>query len=445
MKGHCFSVSELSSNIRKLLEEKFSFIKVKGEISGLSISNLGHCYFNLKDSSSLISVILWKYKFKAVNFELVDGMEVIIYGKITSYVLQSKYQILADKVENSGVGSYLQMLEKRKESLRKEGIFDLKYKKKITFLPKKIAIITSLKGSVIQDILHRVKDRCPLHVMLYSVPVQGEGADIAICQALDKLELLENLQKPDAIIIARGGGSIEDLMAFNSELLVRKVFQTTIPVVSAIGHETDYSLLDLVADLRAPTPTAAVELVLPVLSELKHYLQKDLQNIQQKIKLLFQYKNSIILQFQNLSKYLWTLNNNMQKFDHLVKEINGFFYNSIQLRENQIENCKISYSNFFYFIETFLDKLDYTNIHIYQNVQKFLNLNDNILTNIEIFLEQINIDKTLKRGFILAKNFKGELVESVKHLTVGQTVNLEFIDGIANTTIKTFSSKKKDI
>ncbi len=432
---YCFSVSELSSSIRQMLEGEFSYIKVRGEISGLSISSLGHCYFNLKDSNSVISAVLWKNKIKSVNCSLNDGIEVMISGKITSYSMQSRYQILVDKLELSGVGSYMQMLEKRKELLKKEGLFDLQHKKKLPLLPKKLALLTSIKGSVIQDMLHRISNRCPLEVDIYSVPVQGEGADIQISKTIEKIESLQDRLKPDVIIIARGGGSVEDLMIFNSEMLVRKIFKSSIPVISAIGHETDFSLLDLVADLRAPTPTAAIELVLPVLSDVKYNLEQIFLNINQIINFIIKYNTSLVVQFQDLNKYFWIVDNFVQNFDYISSNINVTLENFINLKLTKLKSLKLAHSYISHLLKNYSENLINYEKNINQYVENIFNQQLNNLENIEIILENINIKKTLNKGFALIKDSNGRYIESIKSLQIDQEIDIELIDGQAKVNV----------
>ncbi len=266
-----YTVSELAILLQRTIEGYFGNVRIRGEVSGLKIAASGHIYFDLKDENALISAVCWRSTASRLKMIPEDGAEVIVKGKITTYIPRSNYQIIIDSVEFAGEGALLKLLEDRRKKLAKEGLFDAERKRDIPFLPDLIGIITSPTGAVISDILHRLRDRFPRHVMMWPVPVQGEEAAAAIVAAINGFNNFQNtagVSKPDILIIARGGGSIEDLWAFNDENLVRATVNSEIPIVSAIGHETDTTLLDFAADLRAPTPTAAAELIVPVRSDL---------------------------------------------------------------------------------------------------------------------------------------------------------------------------------
>ena len=260
------SVSELSDSIKSLIEENFGYIRVRGEIGRVSIPASGHIYFDLKDNDSVISGIIWKGNSKNLEIQPEEGLEVICTGKVTTYKGQSKYQIIVDKVQPAGLGALMALLEKRKKLLADEGLFSENLKKDIPYLPKTIGVITSPTGSVIRDIIHRISERFPVHIIVWPVRVQGETCPDEVVDALNGFDLINQsgLPSPDLIIVARGGGSVEDLWGFNDEKVVRAVSRSKIPIISAIGHETDTTLIDLASDLRAPTPTAAAEKAVPV-------------------------------------------------------------------------------------------------------------------------------------------------------------------------------------
>ena len=264
------SVSELSNSIKRLIEDNFEYVRVRGEIGRVSRPNSGHIYFDLKDNESVISGIIWKGNALKLQMKPEEGLEVICIGRVTTYKGQSKYQIIVDKIEPAGIGALMALLEKRKKSLESEGLFSEEYKTTIPYIPKTIGVITSPSGAVIRDILHRIEERFALEVLVWPVRVQGETCPEEVIDAIEGFHLIDqsNISRPDIIIVARGGGSLEDLWGFNDEGVVRAAFNSKIPIISAIGHETDNTLLDLAADLRAPTPTAAAEKAVPVKDEL---------------------------------------------------------------------------------------------------------------------------------------------------------------------------------
>ena len=260
------SVTELSGVLKRTIENAFGQVRVRGEISGFKRHASGHCYFTLKDENACIDAVIWRTSTSSVAFRPEDGAEVIATGRLTTYPGRSKYQIVVDRMELAGEGALLALLEKRRKALAAEGLFAPERKRKLPFLPRVIGVVTSPTGAVIRDILHRLEDRCPTHVILWPVPVQGEGAAAKIAAAIRAFPSLQ--PRPDLLIVARGGGSIEDLWAFNEEEVVRAAAESPIPLISAVGHETDTTLIDHAADRRAPTPTAAAEMAVPVRSEL---------------------------------------------------------------------------------------------------------------------------------------------------------------------------------
>ena len=257
--------------LKRAVEDAFGHVRVRGEISGWKRAASGHCYLTLKDENACIDGVIWKGPAGALRFRPEDGIEVIATGRLTTYPGRSRYQIVIDRLELAGQGALMQLLDRRRRALAAEGLFDAGRKRRLPFLPRVIGVVTSPTGAVIRDILHRLEDRCPTHVIVWPVPVQGEGAAPQIAAAIRGFDAIAPggpVARPDLVIVARGGGSIEDLWAFNEEEVVRAVAGCTIPVISAVGHETDTSLCDFAADVRAPTPTAAAEIAVPVRAEL---------------------------------------------------------------------------------------------------------------------------------------------------------------------------------
>jgi exodeoxyribonuclease VII large subunit len=265
------SVSELSMALKRSVEESFGHVRVRGEISGWKRAASGHCYLCLKDDKAVLDGVIWKATAGALRFRPEDGIEVVATGKLTTYPGRSRYQIVIDRLELAGQGALMALLDKRRRALAAEGLFDAARKIPLPFLPRVIGVVTSPTGAVIRDILHRLEDRCPTHVIVWPVAVQGEGAAAQVAAAIRGFDALAPggaIPRPDLVIVARGGGSIEDLWAFNEEEAVRAVAACSIPIISAVGHETDTSLCDFAADVRAPTPTAAAEIAVPVRGEL---------------------------------------------------------------------------------------------------------------------------------------------------------------------------------
>ena len=267
-----YSVSEISQAVKRTLEGNFEHVRVRGEVGRPNYHGSGHLYFTLKDDSAALDGVCWRGTVGRLGLRLEEGMEVVCTGRISSYPRSSRYQIVVEAVELAGEGALLKLLEDRRKRLAAEGLFDEARKKDIPFLPDVIGVVTSPTGAVIRDILHRLADRFPRRVILWPVPVQGEGADARVAAAIAGFNALAAggpVPRPDVLIVARGGGSLEDLWTFNEESVVRAAASSDIPLISAIGHETDTTLIDFAADRRAPTPTAAAEMAVPVRAELR--------------------------------------------------------------------------------------------------------------------------------------------------------------------------------
>jgi len=272
-----FSVSEIAQAVKRTVEDEFGHVRVRGEISGFrGQHSSGHAYFTLKDDAASIDAVIWKGSYGRLTFKPEEGLEVIATGRLTTFPRSSKYQIVIENIEPAGAGALMALLEERRKKLLAEGLFDRDRKQPLPYLPRVIGVVTSPTGAVIRDILHRVGDRFPSHVLVWPVRVQGETCAPEVVNAIEGFNALlpgGAIPRPDLLIVARGGGSIEDLWGFNEEAVVRAVAASDIPVISAVGHETDTTLIDYVSDMRAPTPTAAAEAAVPVRAELIAYVE----------------------------------------------------------------------------------------------------------------------------------------------------------------------------
>jgi exodeoxyribonuclease VII large subunit len=277
-----YTVSELSLALKRSVEENFAVVRVRGEVSGFKRVASGHCYLALKDADAVLDAVCWRMTAIRLAVKPEDGMEVICTGRLTTYPGRSKYQLIIETVELAGVGALLKLLEERRQRLAAEGLFAEERKKRLPYLPDVIGVVTSPTGAVIRDILHRLSDRFPRRVLLWPVAVQGESAAAQVAAAIEGFNRLSpggKVPRPDVIIVARGGGSFEDLMAFNEEIVVRAAAASAIPLISAVGHETDTTLIDYASDRRAPTPTAAAEIAVPVRLDLVAELSGKAQRI----------------------------------------------------------------------------------------------------------------------------------------------------------------------
>ena len=434
-----YSVGEFSHVIKKLVESNFTYVRIRGEISRPSFPSSGHVYFTLKDVDGTIGAIIWKYTMPRLSIRPEEGMEVICTGKVTTFAGQSKYQIIVENMEVAGEGALLKMLEERRKKLLAEGLFDQKHKKPIPYLPERIGVITSPSGAVIRDILHRLSDRFPCHVYVWPVAVQGEGSASQIANAIDKFNELTDqtiVKKPNLLIVARGGGSLEDLWSFNEEIVVRAVFNSAIPVISAVGHETDTTLIDFVSDLRAPTPTGAAEKSVPVRDDLRARIgELDLRlktSFFNKMNINKDRLNSLI---RLLGKPDQIFDNKNQKLDFVFKDIENLFKTIFTEQKNKITQYtqkltppKVLINN----LDSKIQLLDtrfnnYLGILIKNKVTKL-----NFLSQL---LEASSFNRVLDRGFALVMNDKGKPIKLSKEVPKKSNIKIKFADEIRSAKI----------
>lgn len=417
-----YSVSELSTAIKQLLQGSFSNICVRGEISGYRGQySSGHVYFSLKDNSAKIDAVIWKTVFSSLKFNLEEGMEVIAFGNISAYAPSSKYNFVITSIKPAGVGSLMELFEKRKKQFAAEGLFALEHKKALPFMPKTIGVITSAGGAVIRDIIHRIEDRFACHIVLWPVTVQGTNCAREVAEAIAGFNDFFN--KPDVIIVARGGGSIEDLWGFNEEIVVRAAFKSTIPLISAIGHETDYTLLDLVADKRAPTPSAAAEMVVPVKKELLLSLENKHQRLGKVIT-----RNLKILQNDYLA-----LTRAMPSLEEMFRAFWQRFVEKSRLLAYVYER-KLQKSSAKFNLYAQRYKLSLLLRFIKHSAEQ-LNLRTRVLSN-------LSYENVLQRGFALVTGQDNRPICRARDVVFEQKMQLRFIDNAVNIVALELENKK---
>ncbi len=425
-----YTVTQLNKSIKNIIESSFSALRVVGEVSQVKKHSSGHVYFTLKDKESSLSAICWRSNVNRLKAKIEEGASVIIIGRITTYSPQSKYQLIVEQIEYQGEGHLLKMLEDRKKMLSEEGLFDEDKKKKIPPFPSSIGVITSESGAVFSDIIHRIRDRFPLEITLYPVKVQGESSAIEICSALDYFNSYKknNFKEPDVIIIARGGGSLEDLMPFNEEKLVRKIFSSSIPVVSAVGHETDITLCDFVSDIRAPTPTAAAEIIVP---ERKEILDRFDQKILYLKKIMSSFiekkKNQISILRNRLPDLKTRVNFYFQSLDFFEQKLITEVKNTVSEKKiSFIENSgKLNLEIFFHNFKVLKEKISLLTNTLSKRVVNLLNTKKQYLNSSIKHLDILSHKETLRRGFAVVKN-KNIIVKSTTQVAVGDDLSVEF-------------------
>ena len=428
-----YSVSEISNALKRLVEDSFSSVRVRGEITGWKIATSGHVYFSLKDENSLISAVCWKGVAGKLPFKPEDGLEVICSGKITTYAGRSNYQLIVDFMEVSGSGALMALLEKRKAQLAKEGLFDEKRKKPLPFLPQTIGVVTSPTGAVIRDILHRLSERFPCRVIIWGVPVQGEGAAEKIANAINGFNLLSVENRPDLIIVARGGGSLEDLWAFNEEVVIRAVAASQIPLISAVGHETDTTLIDYASDKRAPTPTAAAEIAVPVRDEFlltvleceKRLLVAEMRNINFR-------QDKIIGLSRGLPNPLRMLDNATQRLDDWSERLSAclLVYIGKKAQILAVLEAKLQPRSFVQNLQRAEQDLQRLIERIERNFALKTKDYEQQINNLAQLLESCSVKKVLERGFAIVRGEQGNVITRVAQISGNKKLELEFADGV---------------
>lgn len=321
-----------------MVEDRFGFVRVKGELSGVKRAASGHLYLALKDENARLDAVMWRGTVQRLNFQPEDGLEVIATGKLTTYPGRSNYQLVVERMEVAGEGALLALLAKTKARLEAEGLFDRDRKRPLPFLPRVIGVVTSPTGAVIRDILHRLADRFPSRVLVWPVLVQGPGAADQVAAAVRGFSAMQGADRPDLVIVARGGGSIEDLWAFNEEAVVRAIATSSVPVISAVGHETDTTLADFAADLRAPTPTAAAEIAVPVREELVGQLAElALRKRRAVVRPLHLGRERLAARAERLPAPAALLSPHAQKLDELAERLRRGLVDRTQLARGELQ------------------------------------------------------------------------------------------------------------
>ncbi len=432
-----FTVTDISHYIKRTLESEFSIVRIKGEMGRVSRPASGHIYFDLKDSKAVISGIIWRTTQISEPGLVEEGNEVVLIGKISSFAGQSKYQVIVEEIQAAGIGALVTMLNKRKEKLQREGLFNDDRKLLLPTFPETIGVITSMSGVVIEDILARIRVRFPLKIIIFPVSVQGENCAKEVIEALEFFNT-ENLQKkslkPEIIIIARGGGSFEDLWPFNDEDLVRAVSSSQLPVISAIGHETDVTLLDLVSDIRAPTPTAAAELAVPdikTLFEKISYNQSLIINIFERYLISKQRrlseKNSLLKSPEQLLKEMKQQIKflNFQLFSKITEK----FIQNKTLLEMLAKDLKSKHKEIESFIYKTKSDFTITENTLATSIFRCLNDNKKKLINLSRLLESVSYRKILSRGYSVVRNEDNKILREKSDVKIHQNITIEWYTG----------------
>lgn len=430
-----YSVTEISLALKRTVEDQFGYVRIRGEISGSKRATSGHVYLSLKDDKSIMDGIMWKGTADRLTFRPEDGLEVVCTGKLTTYPGRSKYQIVIERMEVAGEGALMALLEKRKKELAAEGLFDSDKKQDIPYLPTVIGVVTSPTGSVIRDILHRLSDRFPRHVLVWPVMVQGEGAAAQIAAAIDgfnNMDSAEGIPRPDVLIVARGGGSLEDLWAFNEEIVVRAVARSSIPLISAVGHETDTTLIDYVSDFRSPTPTAAAEKAVPVREDLVYTVQDYDLRLEKATRRYFnELKQKVEGLERGLPKPSELLALSTQKFDELSERLPRALKVGVERQAIRLDGIKrtLRVGTVVAEIKRFEEKVSTTFERVGRAVDNVTKQKRNLYESSARLLESLSYHKVIERGFAVIRDENGKALSEGKSLNNGVRLGIEFRDG----------------
>lgn len=436
-----FSVSEISAALKRTVEDAYGYVRIRGEISQPKVAASGHCYMRLKDERAVIDGIIWRGNMSKVPHRPEEGMEIIAAGKLTTYPGRSSYQIIIDSFELAGEGALLKLLEERRKALAAEGLFGEERKVALPRLPDVIGVVTSPTGAVIRDILHRLQDRFPRHVLVWPVRVQGEGAAQEIAAAIRGFNGLGPegaIPRPDVLIVARGGGSLEDLWAFNEEVVVRAAADSTIPLISAVGHETDTTLIDFASDRRAPTPTAAAEIAVPVRLELVAQVQERGVRLGQALNRMLS-EHAINLQglARGLPNLKQLVEQKQQDLDGLAERLSSgpARYIEAKTRDLSVVAAGLKPAHLKRDVERHEESLRDWDERLVTALRRTSQRASERLDGMVARLNSVSPERVLERGYALVKSAAGDAVTTAAGATIGDGWSVKFRDGEVGVTV----------
>jgi len=436
------SISEISNLLKRTVEDRFGFVRLRGELSGVKRAASGHLYCALKDDKAVIDGVMWRGGAQRLAFRPEDGIEVIATGKLTTYPGRSKYQVVIETMEIAGEGALLALLEKLRARLAAEGLFAPERKRELPFLPRVIGVVTSPTGAVIRDILHRLDDRFPSHVLVWPVLVQGEGSAQQVANAVRGFSAIRPggpVPRPDLVIVARGGGSIEDLWSFNEEVVVRAVAESSIPVISAVGHETDTTLCDYAADRRAPTPTAAAEMAVPVRLELAATLDELAYRKRRcALRPVTLGRERLEARVQRLPRPEAILAAKAQKLDELSERLRRGLRDEAAAKREQLGRTasRLSLPLLRHRVERCDERLTRVGLTARLLTRRWTLARDS-LAPVSRVLPQLDPKRPLERGYVLAKGPDGRALTSRQAAARESLLTLEFRDGELTVAVGT--------
>jgi exodeoxyribonuclease VII large subunit len=422
------SVSDLAASLKRTIETNYDHVVVRGELGRVTIARSGHMYCDLKDDKAVLNTVMWKGQVDRLPFRPEEGLEVIATGKLSIYAGRSNYQMIAASMRPAGAGALMALLEERKKKLAAEGLFAPEHKKQLPFLPRTIGVVTSPTGAVIRDILHRIRDRFPVRVIVWPALVQGDQAAGQITAGIKGFNAMTGTDRPDVLIVARGGGSIEDLWPFNEEIVVRAAFESEIPLISAVGHETDTTLIDYVSDARAPTPTGAAEIAVPVRQELLLQTSEAGERLKRALaRRTGQAKDKLTA--ARLPRPESLLQTKRQRLDYAAATLPRAALALTQKARVRLSRLTISPASLRSEIRTSKQRLRDVAVRARPALTRLMQQRETALASQGKLLETLSYQATLKRGYALVRDDAGKLVRSAGPAASAASLKISFADG----------------
>lgn len=422
------SVSELASSLKRMIETSYDHIVVRGELGRVTIAKSGHMYADLKDDKAVLNTVMWKGQVDRLPFRPEEGLEVIATGRLSTYEGRSAYQMIATSMRPAGAGALMQLLEERKKKLAAEGLFDPKHKKKLPYLPRTIGVVTSPTGAVIRDILHRIRERFPVRVIVWPALVQGEQAAAQVTAGIRGFNAMTGPDRPDVLIVARGGGSIEDLWPFNEEIVVRAAFESEIPLISAVGHETDTTLIDYVSDRRAPTPTGAAEMAVPVRTELLLSVEESGQRLKRALTRTVA-RAADKLSAARLPRPESLLQPARQRLDFAAANLPKAALALTQKARVKLSRLQLSPALLKSEIRASRQRLRDVAVRARPALDRLMARQKTALEAQGKLLETLSYQATLKRGYSIVRGPDGQLIRSAEIASGADELRISFADG----------------
>ena len=431
-----FSVSELANNLKRTIEQTYDHVRVRGELGRVTIARSGHMYADIKDDKAVLNTVMWKGSVQRLPFRPEEGLEVVAEGRLSIYPGRSNYQMIADFMRPAGAGALMALLEERKKKFAAEGLFDERHKKPLPYLPQTVGVVTSPTGAVIRDILHRIRERFPVRVILWPALVQGDNAAAQIEAGIRGFNAMTGADRPDVLIVGRGGGSIEDLWPFNEENVVRAAFESQIPLISAVGHETDTTLIDYVSDARAPTPTGAAEIAVPVRRDLMLTIGEFGQSLSHALNRMIRHDRDR-LRAARLPRLETLIAQKRQSVDHLESSLRTCLASAIKSKRIELTRTEARFRTEPLQIDARRKRQQLVDIATRARpaIQRQIGKDRDRLASQAKLLQTLSYQATLDRGYAIVKDAAGAIVRSRTGVSAGDSLSITLRDGDLGATV----------